>query len=156
MDTSAKYKKLAHRSTKMQSLWVPTIGDFWSCSCSSCIERDFSWVLEQADVLAIGPVSELDRYWRETKNAAMTSRDAGFGAFWIHKNEPDGPGFVWLPRLDQLMLKAAEILNMHFVHAHTEFNTWVKSETMLYTPCSFPFTSLEQLALTWVNRLLPD
>jgi hypothetical protein len=103
MHTSSKYKKQAFAAKEIQEAWIPEMGDFWHCACSSCMENDRAWVLEQADVLAIDPTVNLDNFYRDVKNSAMTSMDCGFGAFWLHRHEETSLPFVWLPRIDQLL-----------------------------------------------------
>lgn len=122
MDSSPQYKKLANESEYIQRLWEPEIGDFWGCNCGSCLDSVRSWVLELPDILSIRPEEEWDNYYRTVKESTHVSRDAGFGAFWFQYKESTERGYVWLPRLDQLIdIIKTHPGDLHLVPGESDF-----------------------------------
>lgn len=88
----------------LTKFWVPKLGDFWSCSCSSCLNNTKVYAIETADLIAIEDKVDLQNYMSFMANAVITSRDCGFGAFWENRHESENDfGYIWLPKMDQLL-----------------------------------------------------
>lgn len=160
MDTSTQYKNMCNKAEEIQRKWKPKIGDFWGCNCSSCLdEKDpvkqtysdsvgRAWIIQQGDWIAYQNLP-LDRFYRDDQQAAITSKDCGFGAYWRdYKEGRRGErGFVWLPRLDQLFdfflgknLSPREIMS--------DFHNF------LLGSYAIKFNSLEQISLAFLENKL--
>lgn len=111
MDISPQMKQELMELTELQLSWVPKEGDFWSCSCDSCLNYTHWWIIDQSDVISIMPKKErdqrLDHCMRELKDWVILSDDCGFGQFWRQwkwgETTDENRGFLWIPRLDQLL-----------------------------------------------------
>ena len=145
MDTSPEYKKDVFES-EITKIWTPQIGDFWGCSCKSCLTYNKALVITLEDTLAIDPDVDLENYYKDVKEATMTSRDCGFGIFWEHKNEnPNDLGFIWLPRIDQLLC----ILGMSYL-GHD-----IKSYHLQIDAIQYELTAM-RASFQWFKSSLPQ